>query len=55
MLGDWAYLRNHLTMTMTPLDGGAPIKRAGYTLTILRKRGGRWLLHRDANLTTIVE
>jgi uncharacterized protein (TIGR02246 family) len=51
VLGDWAYLRNFIAMTVTPPDG-APVKRAGYTLTILRKVGGRWLLARDANLVT---
>ena len=50
VLGDWAYLRNHLAVTMTP-PGGKPVRRAGYTLTILRKQpDGRWLLARDANL-----
>ncbi len=50
VLGDWAYLRNHLTVTMTP-PGGKPVRRAGCTLTILRKQpDGRWLLARDANL-----
>jgi uncharacterized protein (TIGR02246 family) len=50
MLGDWAYLRNHIQMTMTP-PGGKPVKRSGYTLTILRKEPeGRWVLARDANL-----
>jgi ketosteroid isomerase-like protein len=38
-------------MTMTP-EGGEPVKRSGYTLTILRKESGRWLLARDANLLT---
>jgi uncharacterized protein (TIGR02246 family) len=53
VLGDWAYLRNHLTVTMTP-SGGKPIRRAGYTLTILTKTSdGRWLLARDANLLTV--
>ena len=52
VLGDWAYLRNHLVVTMTP-PGGQPVRRAGYTLTILRKTpAGRWLLARDANLMT---
>jgi uncharacterized protein (TIGR02246 family) len=51
VLGDWAYLRAHLQVTMTP-PGGTPIRRTGYTLTILRKQGGRWLLARDANLLT---
>ncbi|MGH6794948.1 MAG: SgcJ/EcaC family oxidoreductase [Methylocella sp.] len=50
VLGDWAYLRNYLEVTMTPRDG-APVRRSGYTLTILRREAdGRWLLARDANL-----
>ncbi len=53
MLGDWAYLRNHIDLTMTPLNGGAPLRRSGYTLTILRKEpAGHWVLVRDANLMT---
>jgi uncharacterized protein (TIGR02246 family) len=55
VLGDWAYLRSHITLTITP-PGGKPMRRAGYTLTILRKQpDGRWLLARDANLLTAVE
>ncbi len=54
VLGDWAYLRNHIDITITP-PGGAPVKRAGYTLTVLRKQNGRWLLARDANLVMKVE
>jgi uncharacterized protein (TIGR02246 family) len=51
VLGDWAYLRNYIEMTATPRDGGAPMRRSGYTLTILRKEAdGRWRLARDANL-----
>lgn len=50
VLGDWAYLRNHLQVTMTP-PGGTAVKRAGHTLTVLRRQpDGRWLLARDANL-----
>jgi uncharacterized protein (TIGR02246 family) len=50
VLGDWAYLRNHIALTMTP-PGGKPVRRAGFTLTILRKEpDGRWRLARDANL-----
>ncbi len=50
VLGDWAYLRNFIAITITP-PGGAPVKRSGYTLTILRKQpDGKWLLARDANL-----
>ena len=32
VLGDWAYMRNHLEMTITP-ERGAPVKRSGWTLT----------------------
>ena len=50
VLGDWAYLRNRLNVTITP-PGGAPTTRSGYTLTILRKEAdGNWRLARDANL-----
>lgn len=52
ILGDWAWLRNRLRVTFTPLDG-KPMIRSGYTLTILRKEpNGRWILARDANLLT---
>jgi uncharacterized protein (TIGR02246 family) len=51
LLGDWAYLRNYLEVTITPPGGGAPLRRSGHTLTILRKElDGRWLVARDANL-----
>jgi uncharacterized protein (TIGR02246 family) len=46
---DWAWMRSHLTVTMTP-PGGEPIHRTGATLTILRKTDGRWRIARDANL-----
>jgi uncharacterized protein (TIGR02246 family) len=52
VLGDWAYLRNYLEVMVTP-PGGKPMRRSGYTLTILRKEAdGRWRLARDANLLT---
>jgi len=55
VLGDWAYMRNYITASVTP-PGGKPIKRTGYTLTILRKEpDGRWVLARDANLMKEVE
>jgi uncharacterized protein (TIGR02246 family) len=54
VLGDWAFMRNYLTVTVTP-PGAAPIRRAGWTLTILRKTdAGKWVLARDANLMTKV-
>ena len=54
VLGDWAWLRSYIEVTVTP-PGGKPVRRAGHTLTLLRKEpGGRWLLARDANLLTEV-
>ncbi|HEX9461446.1 MAG TPA: SgcJ/EcaC family oxidoreductase [Alphaproteobacteria bacterium] len=51
--GDVAWMRNHLTVTVTPPDA-APVTRAGYTLTILRKMSdGSWVIARDANLLTV--
>lgn len=50
VLGDWAWLRNHIAVTMTP-KGGQATKRSGYTLTILQRQpDGRWVITRDANL-----
>ena len=50
VLGDWAWLRNHLEIRTTPPDS-QPVSRSGYTLTILRKGDdGKWRLYRDANL-----
>ena len=52
VLGDWAWMRNHLEITITPPDGNV-IKKSGYVLSILRKEpDGRWVLARDANLLT---
>lgn len=52
VLGDWAWIRNHIDLTVTP-PGGEPQHRAGYTLTILHKAAdGRWQLYRDANLVS---
>jgi uncharacterized protein (TIGR02246 family) len=46
----WAWMRTHIEVTMTPTTG-EPHRRAGYTLSILRKGpDGRWVLARDANL-----
>jgi uncharacterized protein (TIGR02246 family) len=53
VLGDWAYLRNYLKVTMELPDAGTSMRRSGYTLTILRKESdGCWRLARDANLLT---
>jgi len=52
--GDWAFMWTKLTIVATPPGGGASIKRAGHTLTVLKKESGKWLLARDANLLTLV-
>ncbi|MDX8460457.1 SgcJ/EcaC family oxidoreductase [Mesorhizobium humile] len=50
VLGDWAYIRNRIEMAATP-PGGEPVRRSGYTLTLLKKEAdGRWRVARDANL-----
>jgi uncharacterized protein (TIGR02246 family) len=47
--GDWAFMRSHLTVRMTPPTGETRL-RSGYALTVLRRDNGRWRLARDANL-----
>src|SRR5258706_9439230 len=42
---DWAYCWNLLSVTVTPIQAGAPVRRSGYTLTIFRKQAdGAWVL-----------
>jgi uncharacterized protein (TIGR02246 family) len=49
--GDLAVVWNHLTIEITPLEGGAPIRRSGQTLTVLRRgTDGEWRIWRDANM-----
>jgi ketosteroid isomerase-like protein len=49
--GDFAWCWSHLSVTITPRDGGQPSRRAGHTLSILRKEpAGNWVVIRDANL-----
>ena len=50
VLGGWAWMRNRLSVKITPPTGESMI-HAGYTLTILRKQpDGSWVIARDANL-----
>ena len=49
IIGDWAWCRTYLTVAVTMPDGKT-MRRAGYTLTVLRKTDGKWQLARDANL-----
>ncbi|WP_296654033.1 SgcJ/EcaC family oxidoreductase [Paraburkholderia sp.] len=51
VLGDWAFLRSRIEISITSPDATQAMRRGGYTLTLLRKdANGRWLLARDANL-----
>jgi ketosteroid isomerase-like protein len=51
ILGDWAYMRNRLTVTVLTEGGEPMLRRTGYTLSILRKEPDRrWMRARDANL-----
>ncbi|HEY2378422.1 MAG TPA: SgcJ/EcaC family oxidoreductase [Gemmatimonadaceae bacterium] len=52
--GDLAYARAQLIVTMTPLAGGAALRRSGPVLSVFRRLAdGRWVLSRDANLLTV--
>ncbi len=53
VFGDWAYCWTSLTVVITP-SGGAPVERAGNTLSVLRKQAGAWALFRDANMLAVV-
>jgi uncharacterized protein (TIGR02246 family) len=51
VMGKWAYLRNHISMTAKLPGESALVHHSGYTLTIMHKGpDGRWRLARDANL-----
>jgi uncharacterized protein (TIGR02246 family) len=52
VLGDWAWMRSHLQISVTQPDG-EKMEKSGYILTILNKKSdGRWVISRDANLLT---
>jgi uncharacterized protein (TIGR02246 family) len=51
VVGDLAYCRTKLSVTVISKHGALPMQRTGHTLSILRKAAdGRWQLTRDANL-----
>jgi uncharacterized protein (TIGR02246 family) len=53
--GDYAFCWNYLSITVTPLPEGAPMRRAGNILSVFRREpDGRWVLYRDANMLTAV-
>jgi uncharacterized protein (TIGR02246 family) len=55
VFGDWAYVWNQLSVTVTP-EGGEPMRMAGPSVSILRKKpDGRWVVFRDANMVTPIK
>ena len=55
VFGEWAYCWTRLSVVITPRDGGATVKRAGNTLSVLQKQpSGKWVLFRDANMLAVV-
>lgn len=54
VLGNWAYARSFIDMTVTP-PTGEPIHRNGHTLTLFKKDAeGNWKLSRDANMLVVL-
>jgi len=54
VLGEWAFMWTKLTVVVTPTGGGPSMTRSGHTLSVLKKRQGKWVLARDANMLTPV-
>ncbi len=51
--GDLAYCWTNLSVTVTPLHEGLPMRLSGNTLTVLRKQAESfWVITRDANMLT---
>jgi uncharacterized protein (TIGR02246 family) len=52
IIGDWAWMRNFLRVTLTEANGQSST-HSGHVLTILNRRpDGAWVIARDANLLT---
>lgn len=52
VLGDWAFARNYMEMSLQA-PGYGTTRRTGYALTLFRKDpDGHWRLAREANLLT---
>lgn len=55
VLGEWAFMWTKLTVVVTTPGGGQPMTRAGFTLSILKKENGCWVIARDANMLAAVQ
>jgi uncharacterized protein (TIGR02246 family) len=50
-VGELAYAWSHLSIRLTPKQGGNTMESVGHALTVFRRTSaGKWLLARDANL-----
>ena len=54
VFGDWAYVWTQLQVVVTPSPKESPVKRAGPTLSVLRKKDGKWRMYRDANMLSVL-
>ena len=54
VLGDWAYMWTRLSVVITAAGAATPTKRAGNTLSILRRQADGWVIARDANMLAVV-
>ncbi len=52
--GDLAYCRVHLSIKLGTPQGEELKRLSGYTISVLRKQGGRWVVFRDANFVAPV-
>src|SRR4051812_7424032 len=50
--GDLACCRVRLDLTLRTPEGALVKRLSGYSLSVLRKQDGRWVIARDANLVT---
>lgn len=55
VFGDWAYCWHWLSVTIGARDGGAPLKKVGPGLSVLRKEAHGWVIFRDANMLSATE
>jgi uncharacterized protein (TIGR02246 family) len=50
VLGDWAFMWTKLRVTIRPPGATTVMTKAGYTLSVLKKQNGQWVITRDANM-----
>lgn len=53
--GNMAFCRVHLNITLSTPEGAVIKRLAGYSMSVLRKENGRWVIARDANFVAPVQ